>query len=54
VQREVAWRDGRRVARLLKAAKLNAARACTEEINWRASRGLDRGVGRRRLAAPCA
>ena len=44
VQREVAWRDDRRVARLLKAAKLKVAGACIEEINWRASRGLDRGV----------
>ena len=39
VQREVAWRDDRRVARLLKVAG-----ACIEDINWRASRGLDRGV----------
>ena len=44
VQREVAWRDDRRVARLLKAAKLKVASACIEDINWRASRGLDRGV----------
>ena len=44
VQREVAWRDDRRVARLLKTAKLKVAGACIEEINWRASRGLDRGV----------
>lgn len=44
VQREVAWRDDRRVARLLKAAKLKVAGACIEDINWRASRGLDRGV----------
>ena len=34
VQREVAWRDDRRVARLLKAAKLKVAGACIEEINW--------------------
>ena len=44
VQREVAWRDDRRVARLLKAAKLKVSAACIEDINWRASRGLDRGV----------
>jgi len=44
VQREVAWRDDRRVARLLKTAKLKVAGACIEDINWRVSRGLDRGV----------
>ena len=44
MQREVAWRDDRRVARLLKASKLKIAGACIEDINWRASRGLDRGV----------
>ena len=42
VQREIAWRDDRRVARLLKAAKLKVSAACIEDINWRASRGLDR------------
>ena len=44
VQREVAWRDDRRVARLLKAAKLKVSAACIEDINWRASRALDRGL----------
>jgi DNA replication protein DnaC len=44
VQREVAWRDDRRVARLLKAAKLKVASACVEDINWRASRSLDRSL----------
>jgi DNA replication protein DnaC len=44
VQREVAWRDERRVARLLKAAKLKVAAACIEDINWRASRSLDRAL----------
>lgn len=44
VQSEIAWRDDRRVARLLKAAKLKVSTACIEEINWRASRGLDRGL----------
>ena len=42
VQREVDWRDGKRLARLLKAAKLKVASACIEDIDWRASRGLDR------------
>ena len=44
VQREVAWRDGRRVERLLKAAKLKVNAACVEDINWRASRSLDRAL----------
>jgi len=44
VQREIAWRDDRRVARLLKAAKLKVSSACVEDINWRASRSLDRGL----------
>ena len=42
VQREVDWRDGKRLARLLKAARLKVSSACLEDINWRASRGLDR------------
>jgi DNA replication protein DnaC len=44
VQREIAWRDDRRVARLLKAARLKVSAACVEDINWRASRSLDRGL----------
>ena len=44
VQREVAWRDGRRVERLLTAAKLKVSAACVEDINWRASRSLDRSL----------
>jgi DNA replication protein DnaC len=44
VQHEMAWRDDRRVARLLKAAKLKVASACVEDINWRASRSLDRSL----------
>ncbi|MFM2068619.1 MAG: hypothetical protein RLZZ584_3528 [Pseudomonadota bacterium] len=42
VQRELDWRDARRVARLLKAARLKVSSACVEDIDWRASRGLDR------------
>ncbi len=38
VKREVAWRDDRRVQRLLKAAKLKVSAACVEDINWRANR----------------
>ncbi len=42
VQREIDWRDGKRLARLLKAARLKVSGACIEDIDWRASRGLDR------------
>jgi DNA replication protein DnaC len=42
VQRELDWRDSKRVARLLKAAKLKVSSACVEDIDWRADRGLDR------------
>jgi len=55
VQREIAWRDDRRVQRLLKAAKLKVSAACIEDINWRASRSVGPLAGgrsgRRRLAA---
>jgi len=44
VQSEVAWRDDKRVGRLLKAAKLKIGSACVEDINWRASRALDRSL----------
>lgn len=44
VQREVAWRDERRVERLLKAAKLKVSSACVQDIDWRASRSLDRSL----------
>jgi DNA replication protein DnaC len=44
VQREIDWRDGKRVARLLKAAKLKHSDACIADIDWRASRSLDRGL----------
>jgi DNA replication protein DnaC len=44
VQREVAWRDDRRVERLLKAAKLKVSTACVEDINWRPSRALDHSL----------
>ncbi|MFO1341517.1 MAG: IS21-like element helper ATPase IstB [Burkholderiales bacterium] len=42
VQREIDWRDDKRLARLLKAARLKVGGACIEDIDWRASRGLDR------------
>ena len=44
VQREVAWRDDWRVTLLLKAARLKVSTACVEDINWRASRGLDKSM----------
>ena len=44
VQREVDWRDGKRLARLLKAARLKVGSACIEDIDWRGSRGLDRNL----------
>lgn len=44
VQREIDWRDGKRLTRLLKAAKLKVSGACIEDIDWRASRGLDRSL----------
>ena len=44
VQREIDWRDGRRLKRLLTAAKLKVSGACIEDIDWRATRGLDRGL----------
>jgi len=44
VQREVDWRDDKRVDRLLKAARLKVSGACIEDIDWRASRDLDRGL----------
>jgi len=42
VQRELDWREAKRVARLLKAARLKLTSACVEDIDWRAGRGLDR------------
>ena len=58
VQREIAWRDDKRVDRLLKAAKLKVSSACIEDIDWRASARPGplpgRRAGRRRLAAPRA
>lgn len=44
VQREIDWRDGKRLTRLLKAAKLKVSGACIEDLDWRASRGLDRNL----------
>jgi DNA replication protein DnaC len=42
VQREIDWRDDKRLTRLLKAARLKVGSACIEDILWRESRNLDR------------
>lgn len=44
VQREIDWRDDKRLTRLLKAARLKVSGACIEDIKWRASRNLDRNL----------
>lgn len=38
VEREITWRDNRRLARLLRQAKLKQAQACMEDIDYRSSR----------------
>jgi DNA replication protein DnaC len=42
VDREMTWRDSKRLARLLKVARLKSVNACMEDIDYRASRNLDR------------
>lgn len=42
VQREIDWRDRKRLARLLKKARLKAGSACVEEILWHDARHLNR------------
>lgn len=44
VDRELAWRDTRRLERLLRAATLKNPQACVEDIEYRQSRGLDQRV----------
>ena len=44
VQREIDWRDDKRLTRLLKAARLKVSGACIENIKWRVSRNLDRNL----------
>ena len=41
VDRELAWRDTRRLERLLKQAKLKYPDACIEDLDTRSARGLD-------------
>jgi DNA replication protein DnaC len=42
VDRELAWRDSKRLARLLQAARLRYPSACLENLDSRASRALDK------------
>lgn len=42
VEAELAQREGRRIGRLLKNAKLKAANACPEDIDFSARRGIDK------------
>ena len=42
VDRERSWRDGRRLERLLRAAKLKHAGACLEDISYSGGRGIDK------------
>jgi DNA replication protein DnaC len=44
VQRELDWRDAKRLTRLLKAARLKVSSACIEDVDWRVSRGIDRNL----------
>jgi DNA replication protein DnaC len=44
VEREVTWRDNRRLQRLLQEARLRIPGAAPEDIDFRAARGLDRSV----------
>lgn len=44
VDRELAWRDTRRLERLLRAAKLKNPQACVEDIEYRQTRGLDQRI----------
>ena len=41
VDREIAWRDTRRLERLLSSAKLKHTQACVEDVIYDGSRGLD-------------
>lgn len=42
LDREMTWRDNKRRDRLLKQAKLKFTQACLEDVDYRASRGLDK------------
>jgi DNA replication protein DnaC len=42
IDRELLLRDGKRVDRLLKAARIKVGAACPEDVDYRAARGLER------------
>ena len=42
VDRELSWRDNRRVARLLREARLKSAQACLEDVRYGGGRKLDK------------
>lgn len=42
VDRERSWRDGRRLARLLRSAKLKHIEACLEDVSYSGGRGIDK------------
>lgn len=42
IDRETTWRDSKRLERLLKVARLKSPQACLEDLDYRASRSLDR------------
>lgn len=42
IDRELLLRDGKRVERLLKAARIKVGGACLEDVDYRAGRGLER------------
>ena len=42
IDREISWRDGRRLERLLRAAKLKHPQAYLEDVHYGADRGLDK------------
>ena len=44
VDRELSWRDNRRLARLLREAKLKSSSACVEDIRYDGKRKLDKGL----------
>lgn len=44
VDREVSWRDNRRVTRLLREAKLKSSQACIEDVRYDNKRKLDKAL----------
>lgn len=42
VDRERSWRDGRRLERLLRSARLKHAEACLEDVSYSGGRGIDK------------